>query len=143
MNTTKSVFFPLLLFLGLMTVSCNNKPLRDLVSVTTSAVPDNPPVSRVLEIVNVLEQAQTLDSIQQCRAARDIYCDMLGMVWKGCNDSYVSNFCKTVKNAFYGGSFPDFGMRVCMNVASDQCRDLLPHKQKLHSLCLGLHNQCR
>jgi len=123
--------------------SSESKAVGELIKTTSSAVPEAESVTRILEIVNTLERASEMDQTEQCRAASRLYCQMFQMVRDGCNDAGTTSFCQEVANVFYGGNFPTLGMRVCREVASDKCNELIGQEQRLQRLCLDLIAQCR
>lgn len=120
-----------------------SKAVGELVKTTSSAVPAGESVTQILEIVGTLDRASEMDSTEQCRAAQRLYCEIFQMVRDGCLDTHVLSFCQEVENVFYGGSFPTLGMRVCREVASEKCNELIGQEQRLQQICLDLIGRCQ
>lgn len=135
----------LLLFGLFLLAACDGaekKALRQLVQDITSPIPETQAAGQALQVISVLEQAQNLDSLQQCRAARDLYCAMFQMVSRQPPCTDASGFCNAVATAFYGGSFPPFGPTICAGEAIEQCEGLIGQERRLQRICIELRQRC-
>lgn len=141
----RSVALGSLLYCLFLFVSCSGseeKALRQLVQDITSPIPETQAAGQALQVISVLEQAQNLDSLQQCRAAKDLYCAMFQMVARQPPCTDPSAFCSAVATAFYGGSFPAFGTTVCAGEAIEQCENLIGQGPRLRRICVELEQRC-
>lgn len=127
---------PMVLVLIMVTAlpGCSNKQVRELVDdIAANGAQE---AGRVLEVMSTLDQVAGMTNEEICKSTREIYCKAFQMVRDNCND--VVEFCQTVADALYGGSFPTFGMTTCVGVAEEKCKDLIGQEQALGRLCREL-----
>jgi len=94
-----------------------------------------------VNFLKTLKQAQGLDSVKQCEAARKIYCELFRAVKE--NDG-GGQLCTIIQDELYGGSFPAGGMTACKIMADDKIAQLQGSKAQLQKICMELRaNKCK
>ncbi|MBX2846094.1 MAG: hypothetical protein KTR13_07760 [Saprospiraceae bacterium] len=135
---SRAIFF----FIGialLFSSSCKDddgsskEAVKKLTEDVITQAPAAESAKNFLSFIKALDQAKGLDSTAQCKAGRDIYCELYRMVKENCDGS--ETLCSIIEKNLYGGSFPAGGMRLCMVLADEKCGELTGSKQELKRIC--------